>query len=65
MKEQQAGKAATKPLWRRIADFPLVAMVIAVALFLVPPTLVYLLKPYLQATPPTSTFINAAIIVIL
>ena len=35
MDEQQTDGAVAKPLWRRIADFPLVALVIAVALFVI------------------------------
>ncbi|MFL6830304.1 MAG: CPBP family intramembrane glutamic endopeptidase [Sphingomicrobium sp.] len=34
MDQAQAAPAADKPLWKRIIDFPLVAMVIAVALFI-------------------------------
>ena len=33
MEESSAGQQPAKPLWRRIADFPLVAMLIALALF--------------------------------
>ena len=33
MEEMEAGGPSTKPLWRRIADFPLAAMLIAVAIF--------------------------------
>ena len=34
MDEAQAGAPAVKPLWRRILDFPLVALIVAVALFI-------------------------------
>ena len=34
MEEQQSAPVAAKPLWRRIVDFPLVAMVMAVAIFI-------------------------------
>lgn len=33
MQELEAGAAVNRPLWRRIVDFPLVAMLIAIALF--------------------------------
>ena len=32
--EAQAGAPAVKPLWQRILDFPLVALVVAIALFI-------------------------------
>ena len=34
MEQAETGPQAGKPLWRRILDFPLVALVVAVALFI-------------------------------
>ena len=65
MDGQQTDGAVAKPLWRRIADFPLVALVIAVALFAVPLVIVNFGKVYLPFTPPTSTVINGAIVIVL
>jgi membrane protease YdiL (CAAX protease family) len=65
MDEQQTDGAVAKPLWRRIVDFPLVALVIAVGLFAVPLVIVNFGKAFLPATPPTSTLINSATVIVL
>lgn len=52
MNESNTAEGEEKPLWRRIVDFPLVAMVIAVALFVAAVRLAMLGQSYL---PPDST----------
>ena len=60
--QDNQGAAAPKSRWRRIADFPLVTMVIAVVLFLVPLVVIYFVGPALPFQPPVSTVVNAAIL---
>lgn len=52
MEETKTGVAEERPLWRRIVDFPLVAMLIAVALFILAMTIAILIGKILPPLPP-------------
>jgi membrane protease YdiL (CAAX protease family) len=51
----------TRPLWGRIVDFPLVATVVAVALYLAAAALGFYLGKFVSAGQPATTVIHAAI----
>src|SRR6476646_10676608 len=50
-----------RPLWHRILEFPLVAMLTAIAFFLLARALSIWLGGFVSAGPPASSFIHAAI----
>ena len=50
-----------RPLWSRFADFPLVAMFVAVAFFLMAARLGFYLRQFVSAGQPATTMIHAAI----
>jgi len=62
MEDQQAETVAVKPLWRRVADFPLVAMLLAIAIFVLAYAAPVLL---VRALPPMDQLSTLSILAIL
>jgi membrane protease YdiL (CAAX protease family) len=66
MHDVEINRAADRPLWRRIADFPLVAMVLAIALFVAALAVSSLIGKLLPLMSQTATLAaNAAISILL
>ena len=64
MEESSAEASPAKPLWRRIVDFPLTAMVIAVALFVLANAATLLISKALPPIDqPVKTVVQAALII--
>jgi membrane protease YdiL (CAAX protease family) len=66
VEESRAGQQPAKPLWRRIADFPLVAMLIAVALFVLANAATLLIARALPPMDlPVQMVVRAALVIAL
>src|SRR5688500_2466127 len=64
MEESSVGQQSAKPLWRRIADFPLMAMLIAVGLFVLANAATLLVAKALPPMDlPVQTVVRAALII--
>ena len=62
MEQAQAGAPAVKPLWKRILDFPLVALVVAIALFILANAIAFQVGKLLPPMDPNAGLAVRAVI---
>jgi membrane protease YdiL (CAAX protease family) len=62
LEEAQAGSPAVKPLWRRILDFPLVTLIVAIALFILANAIAFQIGKLLPPMDPNARLAVRAVI---